>query len=224
MVPSAAIVAGLSGEAMAVNVSEQWVNEVVKNAALVAAGRATAGAISPKTIVLMEGVLRTMLLSKAKTLTAVTLVLSLSALVCVVLAKGQVKSEGEKAQVTENKKQENRPATDPPAEDDRIRPGDVLQIEATHVLPDAPLHGVFRVERRGTLALGVAYGRVEVKGLTLEEAAAKIQRYLGENIVKDPHVMVTRYDPVTGLILERRIELLEKEVAALREVVKKFQR
>jgi RNA polymerase sigma factor (sigma-70 family) len=222
-VPSVAIVAGLSGEAMAVGVSGQWVNEVVKSAALVATGRAAAGAIPPKTAALMEGVLRAMLLNKAKTLTTVLLVLSLTALACIVLAQGPAKDEGEKAQVAENKKEANRPANDPPAEDDRIRPGDVLQIEASDVLPDAPIKGIFRVERRGTVALGVVYGRVQVKSQTLEEAGTKIQRHL-ERIAKQPRVLVTRYDPVTGPTLEGRIEQLEKEVAALREAVKKLQR
>jgi hypothetical protein len=208
---------------MAVDVPESWVHEVVKSAALVAAGRATASAIPPKTTALMEGVLRAMLLSKAKSLTAVLLVVSLSALACVVWARGQVKSEGEKVETAENKKEANRPA-----EDDRIRSGDRLHIAAADVLPDVPINGVFRVERRGTVALGIAYGRVQVKGQTLEEAEATILRYLQKNVVeKATAVLITRYDPVAdekGQTLEKRVQILEEEMAALRAEVQRLQR
>jgi hypothetical protein len=153
----------------------------------------------------------------------VVLVLSLSALACVVLARGQVKSENEKAQAADNKKEANRPA-----EDDRIRPGDRLHIAAADVIPNAPINGVFRVEPRGTVALGIPYGRVQVKGLTLEEAESAIQRYLAQNVVKGGGtILVTRYDPMTddkGQTLEKRVQILEEEMAALRAIVQRLQR
>jgi RNA polymerase sigma factor (sigma-70 family) len=192
VVSAGALLVGLSDEAAA-SVPEKWVNEVVKAAMLVVAGQAVAGAIPLTTIILMEGVLRAMLLSKAKTLTAVLLVLSLSALACVMLARGQANSEGEKAVEADKPKEAKRPAPAPPGDDDRIQPGDCLHVEAAPVFPDAPINGDFRVERQGTILLGIAYGRVQVKGQTLEEAEAAILRYLQENVVKGvDRVLVTR--------------------------------
>jgi protein involved in polysaccharide export with SLBB domain len=72
---------------------------------------------------------------------------------------------------------------------------DVLSLRAIGVLP-APndLAGLFRVEPTGTLALGPAYGRVQVKGLTLEEAEKAIEKKLRETFIK-PEVQVTLVRP-----------------------------
>jgi RNA polymerase sigma factor (sigma-70 family) len=190
-VPAAAIAAGLSAEAMAVGVTRQWVSEVAKTAALVAAGRAAVDVVSPTVAALMEGVLRAMLLTKAKTWTAVLLVLSTSTLACAMMARGQANQEAERAQATDNKKEANRPAATPPRADYRIREGDRLYIEAQRILPDAPIRGIFQVDG-GTVALGLAYGRVYVDGQTVDEAAASIQRYLQQNVVRAPQVVVRR--------------------------------
>src|SRR6266545_1202256 len=102
--------------------------------------------------------------------------------------------------------------------EDRIQPGDRLKIHATNTLPDAPIQGVLRVEPSGRIALGAAYGRLQIKGLTLEEAEVAIQRYL-----RNPSVSVTRYDPLPTArdfqregAMKRRIDELEKEVRTLR--------
>jgi hypothetical protein len=115
-----------------------------------------------------------------------------------------------------------RPAEKP----DLIQPGDRLHIHATPALPENPIRGVFRVERSGKVALGPDYGRVEVKGLTLEEAEVAIQKHLAR-IIKGPAVSVTRYDPLPSaseLALEERVRRLERELHALRNEVEELRK
>jgi beta-lactamase regulating signal transducer with metallopeptidase domain len=64
----------------------------------------------------------------------------------------------------------SRPSAPPAPAPHRISPGDLLQISAIGVAPDAPIQDVFVVEPGGTVALGPTYGRVIFAGLTLEEA------------------------------------------------------
>jgi beta-lactamase regulating signal transducer with metallopeptidase domain/tetratricopeptide (TPR) repeat protein len=72
----------------------------------------------------------------------------------------------------------------------RLAPGDVVLVRALGALPDQPLDGQFEVEEFGTLALGPAYGRVEVEGLTVLEAEAAVTKALAE-VLTDPKVQVT---------------------------------
>ncbi|MEZ6073078.1 MAG: M56 family metallopeptidase [Pirellulales bacterium] len=74
----------------------------------------------------------------------------------------------------------------------KIKPGDQLQL---HVLgtPDDPaskIWGDFRVEPSGTLPLGPSYGRVNVAGLTLEDAESVLRKFLGQ-ILLEPQVQIT---------------------------------
>jgi len=106
--------------------------------------------------------------------------------------------------------------------EDRIQPGDRLKIHATNTLPDAPIQGVLRVEPSGRIALGAAYGRLQIKGLTLEEAEVAIQKPL-QRYLRNPSDSVNRYDPLPTArdfqregAMKRRIDELEKEVRTLR--------
>jgi protein involved in polysaccharide export with SLBB domain len=69
-------------------------------------------------------------------------------------------------------------------------PGDVLKISAVGTLQDQPINDFYLVEQAGTVALGPAYGRVKVKGLSLVEAEKTIQESL-KNILRQPEVSVT---------------------------------
>jgi biopolymer transport protein ExbD len=71
----------------------------------------------------------------------------------------------------------------------RLGPGDTLLVRALGVLPDQPVDGPFVVEDEGTIALGPAYGRVEVAVLSVREAEAAVLASLTEtlkDVVKDP--------------------------------------
>jgi protein involved in polysaccharide export with SLBB domain len=71
-----------------------------------------------------------------------------------------------------------------------INPIDVLQVRVWGTLLDQPIDGFFLVEPAGTIPLGPAYGRVHLRGLSLEAAEMAIQKKL-EPILKKPDVQVT---------------------------------
>ncbi len=79
--------------------------------------------------------------------------------------------------------------TAPAALAGRIQPLDVLTVWASGTLLDQPVQGRFLVEPSGKLSLGPAYGRVEVKGLTIPEAEAPVKKQL-EIVLKAPEVEV----------------------------------
>ena len=78
----------------------------------------------------------------------------------------------------------------PPTAPYTISPGALLSINVMGTLLDAPIHDIYTVEPTGTVALGPGYGRVDVKGLTLEAAEKAIQKKLKE-VLTNPEVQVT---------------------------------
>jgi protein involved in polysaccharide export with SLBB domain len=80
------------------------------------------------------------------------------------------------------------PAT--PAAENRIQPLDLLTIRVLGTMLDQPIDGFYLVEPSGQVALGPAYGRVEVKGLTIEQAESAIRKKL-EEVLSKPDVQVT---------------------------------
>jgi polysaccharide export outer membrane protein len=66
-----------------------------------------------------------------------------------------------------------------------VQPLDALLIEGTNLLPTDPIAGVFGVDTDGSVNFGLVYGKVQVAGLTLEEAKAAIEKQL-RTIVKKP--------------------------------------
>ena len=78
----------------------------------------------------------------------------------------------------------------PPGASYTISPGDLLYIDVVGSILDQPIQGIYMVEFSGTVALGPAYGRAKVQGLTLEEAEKAIQKKLKEVLAK-PDAQVT---------------------------------
>jgi polysaccharide biosynthesis/export protein len=66
----------------------------------------------------------------------------------------------------------------------------VLRIDAIGTIADQPIAGSYLVESDGRVALGPAYGRVQVKGLTLDAAEKAIRKKLME-VLTNPQVQVT---------------------------------
>jgi protein involved in polysaccharide export with SLBB domain len=104
----------------------------------------------------------------------------------------------------------------------RIRAGDRLYLHVIDALPGNPIKGVYQVEPSGKLPLGPVYGRVEVTGLTPEEAEKKVRDHLAA-ILKDPMILLTWYDPVAhgSRDLSDRVTKLEREVEELRTALTK---
>ncbi len=111
------------------------------------------------------------------------------------------------------------PKTSNSAAEDRIEPGDRLVIHCVNTLPDLPIKGVYRVEPSGKVSLGPAYHRVQLRGLTLEDAETKIRNHLAD-ILMNPNVAVTRYDPLPKGTFEERLNVLEQAILKLTNPLK----
>jgi RNA polymerase sigma factor (sigma-70 family) len=241
-VSASSTAAGLYGDAVSASVPASLASSTIKAAMLIAAGQAaTAGAISASVAALAEGVLQSMVLNKLKIATAVlltTVLLAVGGTAGILAYQDKAEKSQTRQQPAAPKSEKERTETPPrkgPAQpgsekkahasedadkEDRIRPGDLLRIrtEITRTLPDNPINSVYQVEASGKVALGPGYGRVIIKGLTLEEAEEVIYKHLAK-MIKDPGgVLVTRPIP-DNPALERRIRELENEVRELRSVV-----
>jgi len=69
----------------------------------------------------------------------------------------------------------------------RLRALDVLSVQVTGTLPEAPIAGPYAVEPGGLINLGVPYGAVSVAGKTVEEAEAAILAHL-RKFLQEPEV------------------------------------
>jgi beta-lactamase regulating signal transducer with metallopeptidase domain/protein involved in polysaccharide export with SLBB domain len=77
-----------------------------------------------------------------------------------------------------------------------IRPLDLIRIQAVNTFPDQPINGVYLVDPGGRVSLGPAYGRTDVKEMSVEHAEAAVQKQL-KTILHDPRATVTRAGRVT---------------------------
>jgi RNA polymerase sigma factor (sigma-70 family) len=212
---SAAMLAAALSEKASASMPRALASTTIHAATLLAAGQtAMTGVTSPQIAALTHGVLKTMLLTRLQTMTAVLLVVGVSACTCIVLARGQ--GAGSSQSIDTSAATSSREQADPNArreppvaqpEVDRVRPGDRLRVQVLNALPEHPIDGIFQVEPGGTIPLGPAYGRIKVKGLTLEEAEDAIHDNLMRKQLKDPRVQVTLEDP-----REQRPPLTDKEI------------
>ena len=65
---------------------------------------------------------------------------------------------------------------DLPPEPYTIAPNDVLQIKAAGTLLDQPIDNFYLVEQSGTVALGPAYGRVKVQGMSWSNPKSQFRK------------------------------------------------
>ncbi|MEN6366184.1 MAG: polysaccharide biosynthesis/export family protein [Thermoguttaceae bacterium] len=71
-----------------------------------------------------------------------------------------------------------------------IEPMDVLQVHVVGAFFDQPIDGFFLVETGGSIALGPAYGRAKVKGMSFEAAERTVRRQL-QRVLRKPAVQIT---------------------------------
>jgi polysaccharide export outer membrane protein len=71
----------------------------------------------------------------------------------------------------------------------RLKTLDVLNVNVSGALPEAPIAGSYPVEPGGIINLGVPYGAVKVAGMTVEEAQAAIRERL-LNYLQEPEIAV----------------------------------
>jgi polysaccharide export outer membrane protein len=74
----------------------------------------------------------------------------------------------------------------------RIEPLDILYIDVSGTFLDAPIRGPYPVEPGGAVDLGSLYGKVDVVGLSLDEAADAVTTHLRRSLA-DPQVSLTLY-------------------------------
>jgi polysaccharide export outer membrane protein len=74
----------------------------------------------------------------------------------------------------------------------KLEPLDIIQVLAppSVTLQDQPISGNFGIDPGGFIDLGPAYGRVQVRGITVEQAIERIQNHL-RRILTQPQVSVT---------------------------------
>jgi hypothetical protein len=95
-----------------------------------------------------------------------------------------------------------------------------VQIRVVGTTPDNQIDGLFRVEPSGKVPLGPGYGRVQVAGLTFEDAETELRKKLMETLT-NPEVMITAGE-VTGPADERLIESVVNELRQLRSDVNRL--
>ena len=72
-----------------------------------------------------------------------------------------------------------------------IEPPDLLTVELFKAAPDRPLSGERLVRTDGTIDLGF-YGSVQVAGMTIDQARARVEKYLS-TVIRDPKVHLDVY-------------------------------
>jgi protein involved in polysaccharide export with SLBB domain/beta-lactamase regulating signal transducer with metallopeptidase domain len=137
------------------------------------------------------------------------------------LSSGPPKEPKVKSWAGPNDSNESPASPTPP----RIKPGDILDIEIAGGLLDVPPRMVAVVESSGKVALGVHYGRVEVRGKTLEEAEEAITKSLSTTI-KEPQVQVTYWRAADGERLKSdetsKVKQLEREINELKSLIQEL--
>ncbi len=74
----------------------------------------------------------------------------------------------------------------------RIEPLDILYLDVFGTPVDSPIRGPYAVEPGGAVDLGALYGKVNVAGLSLDEATDAVTEHLGR-ILSNPQVSLTLY-------------------------------
>jgi polysaccharide export outer membrane protein len=64
-----------------------------------------------------------------------------------------------------------------------LRTGDVVAVNVTRTLPDAPISGAFAIQPGGNVHFGLPYGAVKISGMTIEQAQAEIQKFLAKDLL-----------------------------------------
>jgi polysaccharide export outer membrane protein len=74
----------------------------------------------------------------------------------------------------------------------RIAPLDILYLDVAGTQPDAPIRGPYAVEPGGAVDLGSLYGKVDVAGRSLDEAADAVTKHLQRSL-SNPQVSLQLY-------------------------------
>jgi RNA polymerase sigma factor (sigma-70 family) len=202
---------------------------------------AAGGAVAANVLNLVKGAVTEMNLTRWKTMIALALVAAACSGVGLTMQTTKPPEKQKDAKRPETKKSEpEKKEAAPEAAEERegIKPGDLLLIQVLNALPDAPINGIFEVERSGRVPLGPQYGRVYLNGHTFTEAEKALREHLGELLKPGFKVMVSSGSspaaqqaaglgglaPAQGepASLRRAIGELSAEIRALRKAVEQL--
>ena len=68
-----------------------------------------------------------------------------------------------------------------------LQAGDTVVLTVTGTFPEEPIAGEFLIGTGGVIELGYSYGAIEIRGLTVRDAADKIADHLQKQL-RDPRV------------------------------------
>jgi polysaccharide export outer membrane protein len=75
-----------------------------------------------------------------------------------------------------------------------VEPSDALFLQVSNIDPNNPIEkGIYQIEPEGTLNLGVAYGRIRVVGMTVDEVKEAIEQELKKQGQVKPQANVSLY-------------------------------
>jgi polysaccharide export outer membrane protein len=75
----------------------------------------------------------------------------------------------------------------------RIRPHDSVQVlgDEETLLPERPINGIFSVDSSGVVNIGPEYGKVQIGGLTVEEANDAVVNHLKRQTFRNPRIALS---------------------------------
>jgi polysaccharide biosynthesis/export protein len=177
------------------------IRSTVTASAQVSAGRAVSGVASTSVAVLTQHVLRSMLMTKFKAMTAVLVLIGLGAYGASLAApqadqsKSPIVSRRRSSSAAEKSKSKAQPAL-VSLGDYVVEPPDLILVEVLEALPGRPISGERLVRPDGKINLGF-YGDVYVAGLTLPDAKEKIIRRL-QKFLNDDALGLFEIDEASG--------------------------
>jgi protein involved in polysaccharide export with SLBB domain len=98
---------------------------------------------------------------------------------------------------------------------DVLQPGDRVMIHAVGVSENDPIAREYVIEPNGSVALGPTYGRVQIAGLSAEQAERAIVAQL-ERMFRSAKVQITH---AGGAVRQTELESLREDVRALRALL-----
>jgi polysaccharide biosynthesis/export protein len=159
-------------------IPNELLNSTIKAGALVATGNGVADVTSASVAALVQGVLRSLIMTKLKTI-AICLLFIGTGVVGAILAAPQSDSKRE-ARVARRAARPDASKAQPPLHalgSYVVEPPDLLIVEVLEALPGRPISGERLVRPDGTISLSF-YGDISVTGLTVPEIKEKIVLHL----------------------------------------------
>jgi RNA polymerase sigma factor (sigma-70 family) len=180
-------------------VPDAMVVSTVKAGAQVGTGRLVAQVTSASIAVLVQQVLRSMVMTKLKTMSLCLMLISLGAFGAILAAPqaGPERAATTRGEASPREKRKVQPPLHPLG-DYVVEPPDMLLVEVLEALPGRPISGERLVRPDGKISLGF-YGEIDVAGLTPAEVKEKVVLHLRKYLSDEKLGLVTHRTPMDKL-------------------------